>query len=100
MPQCENAKVLMARIERQTEESAALKALWTTLFPEFPAPDTRQFQIWLKLYDFGTVVQGLEAANIKFAKRVGSTAGQMGSDDVVRYASGTMKGLKLKGGAQ
>jgi hypothetical protein len=94
------ATELLARIEQQKREIAALKMLWETLYPEFPVPDTRQFQIWLKLYDFDTVVLGLEAANIKFAKRAGSAAGQMESDDVLRYASGTMKGLKLEGGAQ
>jgi hypothetical protein len=95
------ATELLARIEQQRQEIAALKVLWETLYPEFPAPDTRQWQIWRKRYDFDMIVAGLETANAKFARRASeSVSGAMTNDDVIRYASGTMKGLKLKGGSQ
>jgi hypothetical protein len=96
------AAELLARIEQQKQEIPALKTLWEMLYPEFPVPDTRQWQIWRKMYDFDLIVAGLETANVKFARRAGSecVSGPMTNDDVVRYASGTMRGLKQKGDAQ
>jgi len=101
-PTATKAQELLERIKRQKEEVEALTALWETTFPEFPSPGQRQFQIWLKLYDFDTVVLALEAANLKFAKRAGSERGPMMRQEAIQYASGAMKGMKLRaqGGTQ
>jgi len=60
------AQKLLAHISQLKEEVAALKELYATLLsPEFMVED-RQFQTWLKMYDFHVVVEGIESA----AKRI------------------------------
>ena len=94
------AQELLSRIAAQQEEVSALQTLWASLFPEFTNLGVRQYQVWLKLYDFALVVEGLQRTNVKLSQRQNSEVGPMDCDQVVRYASGVMKGLKLKGGAE
>lgn len=92
---------LMKQMTLQREQVEALTDLWKELFTEFPAPATRQFQVWLRLYDFEIVVYGLGAALQQLNKREQDMeqnkdgAMPMTSLDIVRYASGSMKHKKL-----
>jgi hypothetical protein len=54
------AAALAARIRDAKENVAALRELWVMLLGE-PSPDDRQFIIWLKLYDFDTVSDAIDA---------------------------------------
>jgi hypothetical protein len=91
----------MKQMALQREQVGALTDLWKDLFPEFSAPAARQFQAWLRLYDFEIVVYGLGAALQQLNKREQDLeqgkegAMPMTSLDIVRYASGAMKHKKL-----
>jgi hypothetical protein len=107
---------LLAKVERQKRERLALAALWESLFPSCPTPDDRQFIIWLNLYGFDVTVAGIERALVQQQRRqqkfdeaareclAGTASGigpcapsvpePMDCDDIVRYASGVMKGIK------
>jgi hypothetical protein len=92
---------LIKQMALQREQVDALNALWQQLFPDFPAPAARQFQAWLRLYDFDIVVYGLGAALQQLNKREQELEQgkdgtmPMASMDIVRYASGSMKHKKL-----
>lgn len=92
------SKELIARLAAQREQIAALIQLWEELFPEFPQPGNRQFQTWLRMYDFDTVIYGLYAAmqpcNKRATKAVEGHAGPPTVSDVIQYASGCMKKQK------
>jgi hypothetical protein len=99
-----NAKVeeLRERMAQQKAEVEALQEFWLSTFPEFEIPDVRQCQVWLKLYDFDTAWQSIEATNLRMARRQDANpdaevpySKPMGRGDVIRYASGVMKGMKL-----
>jgi hypothetical protein len=95
------AAALLARIEKQNQEASALAVLWEETF-QFPQPDVRQFKVWLNLYDFDTVVLGLDKALQWFNRLVqdadesltGSAAvskiKSVNVIDIVKYASGCM----------
>jgi hypothetical protein len=93
-------KELIAHLTAQREQIAALIQLWEELFPEFPQPGNRQFQTWLRMYDFNTVIYGLNAAMQLCNKRAtkpaadGPHAGAATIEDVTQYASGSMKKQK------
>jgi hypothetical protein len=96
-------KELLAQLAAQREQIAALILLWEELFPEFPQPGNRQFQTWLRMYDFDTVIYGMNAAMQLCNKRATKTvegdavATHMGPptvSDVIQYASGCMKKQK------
>jgi hypothetical protein len=58
-----DAKQLMELLQKQKEETAAIQALWKTLFPKLhPPPDESQCFIWLDGRSFDDVVDGLKAA--------------------------------------
>ncbi len=96
-----NAKELLQQITKQKEDTQAIQELWSSLFPEFPVADARQCQVWLRIYSFEQVVEGLEIANFKLHRRTndpqpspyGETMDRM---QAIKYASGAMKGLKKK----
>jgi hypothetical protein len=93
------AQELLVRIAKQKEDVSALQALWAVTFPEFETLDTRQAQVWLKLYQFDTVVEGIETTNIKFSKRQHTEEClPMDREDAIKYASGVMKGVAAKEG--
>ena len=82
------AQELLARIAKQKEDVAALQALWASTFPEFDRLNVRQAQVWLKLYDFDTVVEGIDTTNVKFSMRQSQTDGlPMDGDQAIKYAS-------------
>jgi len=89
---------LLNHIKEQNTQIDALTKLWEELFPEFPQPGKRQFQSWLRTYDFNTVIYGLDAAlqlcNKRATKTVEGHEGTATASDVVRYASGSMKKQK------
>ncbi len=91
-------KELVAHLASQREQIAALIQLWEELFPEFPQPGNRQFQTWLRMYDFDIVIYGLNAAmqlcNKRATKSVEGHAGPPTISDVIQYASGSMKKQK------
>jgi hypothetical protein len=95
-----NARELLQKIAKQKEDTQAIQALWSSLFPEFPVADARQCQVWLRLYSFEQVVEGLEIANFKLHRRTNETLpqpspyGDMDRTQAIKYASGAMKGLK------
>ena len=94
---------LLARLEEQRQQIGGLQKLWNQLFPEFIDPGFRQFQVWLNLYDFSTVVQGLEKAMQFLNKRItikSETPIPVDQDDIVRYASGCMKKIKADSDGQ
>ena len=68
---------LLAKIEQQKQERAALAKLWESLFPGCPVPGERQFTIWLNRYDFETVVAGLEKALQQEQRRPGTDGGRL-----------------------
>jgi hypothetical protein len=90
-------KELIARMEQQKNEIAALKSYWETLFPEVKEPGDRQWLVWLNMpYDFETVVYGLEKSMQQWNKKAleaGTKEGAlpMQSEQIVPYASGCMK---------
>lgn len=88
------AQELRNRIAQVKEEVTALQEYWASIFPEFSDLAVRQCQIWLKLYTFDQVVEGMDVTNVKFSKRQNGATGPMDFDQAVRYASGVMKGLK------
>lgn len=93
------AQELLARIAKQKEDVSALQALWAMTFPEFEKLDVRQAQVWLKLYDFDTVVEGIESTNVKFSKRQSQPNSMpMDREQAIKYASGVMKGVAAKEG--
>jgi len=96
-------KELLAKLAAQREQIAALIQLWEELFPEFPQPGNRQFQTWLRMYDFDIVIYGLNAAMQLCNKRASKIAkgdavathmGPATVSDVIQYASGCMKKQK------
>jgi len=109
---------LITKIERQKQERVALAKLWESLFPQCPMPGERQLTIWLNLYEFETVVAGLERAlqqeqrrqqnfdddrreclaNVAWGnggKMIPTALQPMDCEDIIRYASGVMKGKKM-----
>ena|SRR5258708_932374 len=97
-------KELLAKLAEQKEQIAALTVLWEELFPEFPQPGNRQFQTWLRMYDFDCVVYGLGAAMQLCNKRASMALGHdleacrgpVTAQDVIQYASGSMKKHKAE----
>ena len=91
------AQELLARIAQQKEEIIAIQQLWASVFPEFGELSVRQCQVWLKLYTFDQVVEGIETSNIKCARPQGKVDEMMPWDieRLTSYASGVMKGLKM-----
>jgi hypothetical protein len=105
------AAALLARIKLQQEEVGALTVLWGETFPQFNAPDTRQFKVWLNIYDFDTVVLGIDKTLNWYNKVVQAEATAAVGDEtvaakaklanidttqIVRYASGCMKMRKAE----
>ncbi|MGD0214284.1 MAG: hypothetical protein ABSB87_13725 [Terriglobales bacterium] len=86
----------MARIAKMKEDTSAIQTLWSYLFPELTVADSRQCQVWLRIYTFEQISNGLEAANYKLHRREDDPH-PMDREQVIRYASGAMKGLKLAG---
>lgn len=94
---------LIAQMEEQRQEIDALVQLWHQLFPQFPTqPTNSQFTTWLNMYGFPVTVRGLQAAQVFNNKRV--TQAEAGEtklplltlSELIRYASGCMKGTKAK----
>jgi len=97
-----NPQEVLARIKQQKEYTAAIQALWESLFPEFSIPDDRQCRVWLKIYTFDQVTKAIEVADCKLHRRGNEPlsaeptpfTGPMDRSQVIRYASGAMKGMK------
>jgi hypothetical protein len=111
MNQNSKAAALLACIKQQKEEVDALTVLWGETFPQFNAPDTRQFKVWLNIYDFDTVVLGIEKTLNWYNKIVQAEATAVVGDEtvaakaklasidttqIVKYASGCMKKRKAE----
>jgi hypothetical protein len=92
-----NAKALLARLQQQREETAAIQAYWSDTFPTFPELPASQVRVWTNLYDFETVVYGIDVALQQQSRRAQAVAERkqgaavMKMLDVIKYASGVMK---------
>ena len=73
-----------------------MSLVWDALMDEsIPLPSDRQFLLWLTLFDRETVERGISVAAAK-VMTVSQKGRQMASDEVLRYASGVMRNVKLK----
>jgi hypothetical protein len=93
----------MQRIQQQREEVEALKELFNSLMPEF-TPDDRQFRIWLQRYGVDVVASSIERTaewlnqmeqkveELEAAGKGVPAALRKTKLDIIKYASGTMKG--------
>lgn len=94
---------IMQRIQQQREEVEALKELFNSLMPEY-TPDDRQFCIWLQRYGVDVVASSIERTaewlnqmeqkveELEAAGKGVPAALRKTKLDIIKYASGTMKG--------
>jgi hypothetical protein len=91
------AQQLLQRMALNKENADAISQYWLSLFPEFQALEQRQIVQWTNMYDFDTVVFGLDKAMQQHNKRLQAVEEQtpnvvaMVKLDIVKYASGVMK---------
>jgi len=99
-----NAEALLTRIRQQKEEAGVLKELYSDLFPPEFVPEDRQFLIWLQRYDMETIAASLERTVAWYSEAMQNieefeAKGKKIPDalyknklDILKYASGVMKG--------
>jgi hypothetical protein len=98
-----SAAAIMQRMQQQREEVEALKELFNSLMPEF-IPYDRQFRIWLQRYEVDVIAASIERTaewvnqmqqkveELEAEGRGVPAALRKAKLDIVKYASGTMKG--------
>lgn len=74
---------------------AELTELWQTIFPTIPAPDTRQFAIWLLRFQPYIVRQGIANLALKADREP-----DMDLDWMYRYASASMANIHNRDAAK
>ena len=79
-----NAETLSVEIDRRTSEVTTLRKFWNSLIPT-DCPDEYQFNIWLDLHTFDSVVYGVRETARKYR-----TLGSMTAQHMVRFASKCM----------
>jgi hypothetical protein len=93
----------MQRMQQRREETAALTELFNSVIPEF-TPDDRQFHVWLQRYDVDIVAASIERT-AEWVNQVEQKVEELEAEgkgvpaalrktklDIIKYASGTMKG--------